>query len=89
VIYLNKINKFNFIKIIIISMRPLSSSSTAASYVKNGSYPKLVSVNSKVSIYKSDGTGRDTYIEKNNGGFAYTSETPFRAFSSRKYIIFH
>lgn len=63
-------------------MRPLSSTSTGNSHAYNGSYPKIINVNSKVSMYKSDGTGRDTYIVKNNGGFSGTSETQFRAFSS-------
>jgi len=65
-----------------MSIRPLSANSS--SFGNNRNYPKSPQVLSKVTTYKSDGTGRDSYIIKNNGGFSSINETSFRAFSNRK-----
>ena len=63
--------------------RPMSNT-TAGSVNNFGSYPKLVQSNCKFSYYKTDGTGRDTYITKNNGGLSGITETSCRNFSTRK-----
>ena len=65
-----------------MSLRPLSANSST--FGGNRNYPKSPRVLSKVNMYKLDGTGRDSYIIKNNGGFSSINETSFRAFSTRK-----
>jgi hypothetical protein len=69
-----------------MSVKPLSGT-TISTFGINRSYPKSPQVASKVTMYKSNGTGRDSYITKNNGGFSGINETPFRTFSTRKCII--
>ena len=58
--------------------RPLSASTTATFGSAFITKPKDISMNPKVSIYHSNGSGRDTYINYDNGGFRRMCPSNYR-----------
>lgn len=62
--------------------RPLSASTTATFGSRIFPKPKDYHMNPKFSIYHSNGTGRDTYINYDNGGFRKVCPNNYRVLYS-------
>ena len=58
--------------------RPISASTAATFGSTIISKPKDLSINPKVSIYHSNGSGRDSYIGYDNGGFRHVCPNNYR-----------
>lgn len=70
-----------------MSRRPLSASTSASFGSKCQYKSKDLSMTPKVVIYQSNGTGRDSYVKKSNGGFTKSLDSSSSFMTSESILI--